>query len=93
MGMDDPGRWGAEVPFSVPPPASRPPCTHGFEDKAFDDESTTKAESNVAKDPAKTADPKMTFRDRGVEKRTNNTFTGRNWIFQCYEVTEVHSNR
>ena len=52
-------------------PASRPPCMHGFVDKAFDDESTKKAESNVAKDPAKAADPKMTFRDRGVEKRTN----------------------
>ena len=53
------------------PPASRPPCMHGFEGKAFDDENTKKAESNVIRDPAKAADPKMTFRDRGVEKRTN----------------------
>ena len=44
---------------------------HGFEGKAFDDENTKKAESNVTRDPAKAADPKMTFRDRGVEKRTN----------------------
>ena len=44
---------------------------HGFEDKAFDDESTKKAESNVTKDPAKAEDPKMTIGDRGVEKRTN----------------------
>ena len=53
------------------PPASRPPCMHGFEGKAFDDENTKKAESNITRDPAKAADPKMTFRDRGVEKRTN----------------------
>ena len=44
---------------------------HGFEGKAFDDENTKKAESNVTRDPAKAADPKMTFRGIGVEKRTN----------------------